>query len=467
MLDARDLTGLRRQRLLSRLFAFPSYALLIAAARLYCRYRVADLAELRREVREKLSAGEGPVIWAANHLTMIDSFLIYWALTPFRGAADERLIPWSTPEYKNYYRLGGAVFSRVVRGYLYLCRCIPIQRDGEDAEAVRRREVVFQKCAQVLRDGGSAFVFPEATRARNGWLDASRPKDFLGRLALEVPRARFLCVYLRGESQLGPTVMPVRGETLRAEVSIIPATAPGETSARQISERLFKELARLQERWWKKSSLPKNCAGNDVVDLKSASLEENINAENGDADEEWIGRHLTPKELSYWREQPPERRFRVFWKFFAAKEASHKALARTGVVVQNGAFFELEADLFLRKVKHLPTGLQLDIRFTDDEADRLHCVAVLRGGRLGDDQDPGDLLWRVEAVPAGVSPSAFARDLLVNLIVESSDDLTPAALAVTSGEDGLPVVLKKGRPWDLGASLSHNGRYAACSFMIS
>lgn len=467
MLDAREYNRLKRQRRLSWLFSLISYALLILVVRLYCRYRVAGLRELRAKARRLLGAGTGPVIWAANHLTMVDSFLVYWALMPLWRCWEEPLLPWSTPEYKNYYRLGGPALSCLVRGYLYLCRCIPIQRDGEDAEAVAKRELVFEKCVQIAKDGGSVFVFPEATRARNGWLDPSRPKDFLGRLALAAPAARFLCVYLRGESQLGATVMPKRGEVLRAQISAIPAVLPGETAPRQISQRLFQELARLQEEWWKGSTLPKNCAGNDVVDLESPSLRDNIDPTTGDCDEEWIQRHLTPKESSYLRQQPPAQRFRVFWKFFASKEASHKALARTGVVIPNGAFHELETDLFRRKVIHKPTGLQLDIRFTDDEPGRLHCLAVLRGGRIGDEQDPGDILWRIEAVPKGASPSSFARELLVNLLVESSDDLSPAALAVSSDEGGLPVVLKKGKPWDLGASLSHNGRYAACSFMIS
>ena len=43
---------------------------------------------------------------------------------------------------------------------------------------------------------------------------------------------------------------------------------------------------------------------------------------------------------------------------------------------------------------------------------------------------------------------------------------SPAVLAFTE-ETSMPRVLRNGRPKDWGVSLSHSGRYAAYSFMIS
>jgi phosphopantetheinyl transferase (holo-ACP synthase) len=311
------------------------------------------------------------------------------------------------------------------------------------------------------------FVYPEAHRSRTGWLDPSRPRDFLGRLALRAPDAKFLAVYFRGEEQAFATVAPRKGEVFRIHAELVDGVEPGETTAREVSSRLFHVLARLQERWFRDSPLSKNCGGNDVVDLAAARHQENFDLETGEADPEWLDRHLTAKERVYLEAQPPARRYSVFWKLFAAKEAAHKALAQAGIHTPRGAFTMLEADLFRRRVVHRPTGTEVETRFTDDDAEKVHCVAVLRGGSVGDDEVPGDVLWRVEEVPAGEAPGEFARDRLLDLIAESSDDIPSTAVLAIADNEGIPRVLRGGKPCDWGVSISHSGRFAACSFMIS
>ena len=113
------------------------------------------------------------------------------------------------------------------------------------------------------------------------------------------------------------------------------------------------------------------------------------------------------------------------------------------------------------------TGLQLDFRFTDDDEDKLHCVAVLRGGFLGDDETPGDAVWDVAEVPAGVSPGSFAREHALDFIASCNDEIGSSAKLALSEEGGLPTVLWRGKPQDWSLSLSLSGRYAACSFMVS
>jgi phosphopantetheinyl transferase (holo-ACP synthase) len=467
-LTPEDLSSLRRQWRISRAVAVPLSFFVAATARFRFRYRLPEnIDALRAEIWEKLDAHDGPVIWAANHLTLIDSFLIYWAVFPLSRAFEDRRIPWSTPEYTNYYKLGGPWKSSFIRALLYVCRCIPFLRGGEDLAAAAFRQKAFDKCAWILREGAAVFVYPEAGRSRSGWFEARRPKDFLGKLALEVPAAKFLCVYMRAETQIGTTVRPPEGDRFRLVIDLMDGARPGETNARDISQRLFDRLAEMQEEWWNGSPMPKNCGGNDVVDLRAPLLRENFSDDRTDADPEWLARHLTARELAYLAAQKPEDYFRTFWRFFCAKEASHKALARAGLIVPHGAFHEIEADLFRRKTVHVSTGLQLDIRFTDDDQDKLHCVAVLRGGYIGDDESAGDVVWDVAEVPAGAAPGAFARDRALDFIAASNDEIgSPGRLAL-SEEGGLPAVLWKGKPQDWSLSLSHSGRYAACSFMIS
>lgn len=467
MLSQAETAQLRRQARWSRLLAYPTYALIIAMGRLRYGYSFKDLERFRAEVWAELDAHPGPVIWAANHLSMIDSFLVFWAVFPWARAGAANRLPWSTPEYRNYYHVGGPWKSAAVRALMYLCRCIPFLREGDDEASVRWREAAFEKCALVLKEGGSVFVYPEAGRARNGWLDARKPKDFLGRLALSTPGAKFLCVYLRGEEQAFATVAPRQGEAFRMHAKIVDAVLPGETTPRVVSERLFKILAGLQELWFVDSPLVKNCAGNDVVDLGSVRHQDNFNLETGEADPEWLARHLTAKEQAYLNAQRPALRYITFWKFFAAKEASHKAFTRAGILTPHGAFCMIEVDLFRRKAVHRPTGAQVDIVFTDADGDKVHCLAVLRGGSVGDEEQPGDVLWGVEQVPEGESPSDFVRRRLLDFIAESADDIPSAAVLALSEPGGLPTVLRGGKAQDWGVSLSHSGRYVAYSFMVS
>ncbi len=467
MLTETELRRLRRQEFWSHLLAYPTYAFIVLLARLKFRYRFQDLRRSREEVWSKLETHDGPVLWAANHLTMIDSFLLFWAVVPWRRVAGSRWLPWSTPEFRNYHRTGGWLKGPALRTLMYLCRAIPFLREGDDAVATRWRDAAFQKCVRILREGGSVFVYPEAGRSRSGWLDPNRPKDFLGRLALAAPGAKFLCLYFRGEHQAFATVAPRRREVFRLYADVVEAVEPGETTPRSVSERLFQVLGRLQERWFAGSALPKNCGGNDVVDLASPLHRERIDPETGEADPEWLERHLTEKERAYLEGQPPALRYAVFWKLFAAKEAAHKALAQGGVSTPIGAFPMLEVDLFRRKVVHRPTCTEVQVAFTDDDGEKVHCVAVLRGGSVGDEGTPGDVIWRVEKVPDGEAPGEFARGMLLDLIAESADDIpSPAVLALTE-VDGIPRVLRGGRVRDWGVSLSHSGRFAACSFMIS
>ena len=467
-LEVPDVNALRLQWRLSRALVVPVSLLVTAVARFYFKYRLDEnIDALRADIWGKLDRHEGPVIWAANHLTLIDSFLVYWAIFPVRRLLEDRRIPWSTPEYTNYYRLGGPVQSTIVRWFLYLCRCIPFLRGGEDAASETWRQKAFDKCAWVLREGGAVFVYPEAGRSRSGWLEPRRPKDFLGKLALEVPTSKFLCVYLRSDRQISTTACPPKGDRLRVVADLIDGVQPGESNPRAISQRLFDRLALMQQEWWKRSDMARNCSGNDIVDLKGGLLRENFSADLLEADQEWLERHLTRRELAHLTQQGPSRLFRDFWRFFCAKEACHKALGRAVIVVPSGAFHELEVDLFRRKATHIPTGLQLDIRFTDDDEDKLHCVAVLRGGYIGDEQAEGDALWTVGEVPAGTSPGVFVRDLALDFIASTNDEIDSASKLALFEEYGLPGVLWRGKPQDWSLSLSHSGRFAAASFMIS
>jgi hypothetical protein len=94
-------------------------------------------------------------------------------------------------------------------------------------------------------------------------------------------------------------------------------------------------------------------------------------------------------------------------------------------------------------------------------------VAVLRGGFIGDEETEGDVVWDVAEVPPGTSPGAFARERALDFIAGCNDEIGSSAKLALSEDGGLPAVLWRGKPQDWSLSLSHSGRYAACSFMVS
>ncbi len=466
MLSDEGVRDIRRQRFLSLLVDWFIYLFTLAVIHAILKYKIKNFKEFRREAQAALKKHRGPLIWAANHLTMVDSFLIFWASVPWTSAFKDSQIPWSTPEIENYYYMGSWLKKYSIRSLMYLCRCIPIARNKSGKEGRDGRQDVSDKCAWILKEGGSVFVFPEASRARNGWFDRHNPKDFLGRLALEAPKAKFFCVYLRGEGQFYSTPTPARGESFRAYFKMLPAVVEGETTPRQISNRLFNVLGDLQDHWFEAALMLKNCSGNDLIDLKAPHALEHFEEDN-EENTEWILRHLTDKEAAYWKAQPLDKRFSVFWKFFAAKEAASKALERSGISIPLGAFHSFETDLFTSKVIHRPTGAKLNIAFTDEDQDKIHCIAVFRGGAVGGDDIPGDILWSIDELPPQENPGEYVRDRALYFIAEASDDIpSPASLAV-SIQNGLPVVYRSGRLLDISLSLSHSGRYVAYSFMIS
>jgi 1-acyl-sn-glycerol-3-phosphate acyltransferase len=106
---------------------------------------------------------------------------------------------------------------------------IPIERGAGDAEALAR-------AIEELRRGACIGVFPEGTRSRGREL---RARSGVGRLALEVPSAKLVCVTIEGTTTF--TAFP-RRPRLRIrffeprEGQAKPGEQPGELAARLLAE---------------------------------------------------------------------------------------------------------------------------------------------------------------------------------------------------------------------------------------
>jgi 1-acyl-sn-glycerol-3-phosphate acyltransferase len=106
---------------------------------------------------------------------------------------------------------------------------IPIERGAGDAAALAR-------AIEELRRGACIGVFPEGTRSRG---KALRARSGVGRLALEVPKARLVCVAIEGTT--GYTRFPHRPRVSArffepAGGQAQPGEQPAELAARLLAE---------------------------------------------------------------------------------------------------------------------------------------------------------------------------------------------------------------------------------------
>lgn len=218
-------------------------AFVVLAIRLYFRYRIADAKAVRARYRRIRAQSDAPLLICANHLTLVDSFLIAWAL----GSGGYWLLhpdelPWNTPESTNF---GKTWFSRVL---IYVMKCIPITRGGA------REDVgfVLDRVKTLLMNGETALIFPEAGRSRSGRVDEDAAAWGVGRIIGSVPGCRVLCVYLRGRKQASWSDFPEKGDTLDVSLACIEpkSDARGVRRSRDLAQQVTRQLARMEEEYF-------------------------------------------------------------------------------------------------------------------------------------------------------------------------------------------------------------------------
>src|SRR6476646_3680474 len=106
---------------------------------------------------------------------------------------------------------------------------IPIERGAGDARALA-------KAIETLRSGACIGVFPEGTRSRG---EVLRARSGVGRLALEVPEAKLVCVAIEGTADLTGFPRRPRLRTSSFEPAggqARPDEEQGETASRLLAE---------------------------------------------------------------------------------------------------------------------------------------------------------------------------------------------------------------------------------------
>jgi 1-acyl-sn-glycerol-3-phosphate acyltransferase len=148
----------------------------------------------------------------ANHLTMIDSLVIAWALgSPWWYMLHPSTLAWNVPEKSIF----GSTLSRRIA--LYLLKCIPIKRGGSRAGVTE----VLSRMAHTLSVGEQVLVFAEGRRSRSGRVEVESAAAGVGRVYRSLPGCQVLCVYLRGKRQESYSETPARGDHFRGLLRLI------------------------------------------------------------------------------------------------------------------------------------------------------------------------------------------------------------------------------------------------------
>jgi len=230
--------ALERQRLAGRVAALLWLPLVTLLMRFGFGWRIRDAARWRREYA-RLLEDRRPLLIVANHLTMVDSAVIGWALgSGFGHVLRPRGLPWNVPLARRVES------SWIWRALAYAMKCVPVPRGGD------RREVadVLEKLAHLLRAGEAVLMFPEGGRSRTGRVDTETTADGVGRLLKEVDSCRVLCVYARGDAQATWSNLPARGDTFTVALRVVePKTGlRGLRGTRDLATQVVQALVELE-----------------------------------------------------------------------------------------------------------------------------------------------------------------------------------------------------------------------------
>lgn len=216
---------------------------IVFTMRVLMRYRIQNVAELRRHYRTLIKESDGPVLICANHLTMIDSAVLAWALGgSWWYVFHFRRMPWNLPEYNNFASIW---LSRMAA---WVTKCIPIVRGGP------RQQVsgVIKRVQHVLARGETALIFAEGGRSRTGRVNAESAAHGMGRIINAVEGCKALCVYLRGDRQLTWSTVPAMGESFHVDLEFFQPESlhRGMRRSRDLAQQIVDKLVQMEEEYF-------------------------------------------------------------------------------------------------------------------------------------------------------------------------------------------------------------------------
>ncbi len=204
-------------------------------------WRVEGTRATRREYKRLRAVSASPILVCANHLTMIDSLMISIALgSPWHFITRFRSLPWNTPAQENF------AHTWWLRVLAYVMKCLPVRRGGD------RRDIghILACITHLVSQGDVALIFPEGGRSRSGRVNTEARTYGVGRIVRSLPGCRVLCVYLRGDRQVGYSKIPARGDRFHVELESFEPKSDqrGLRGSLDISDQILNRLAAMEQR---------------------------------------------------------------------------------------------------------------------------------------------------------------------------------------------------------------------------
>ncbi len=206
-------------------------------------YRIADAKALRARFRALREESDAPLLICPNHLTLIDSLIVAWALAPWwYYSIHYDALAWNTPERKNFGR------TYMTRLLTFLAKCISISRGGEREQVGQ----VLSRVTYLLNRGEIAMVFPEGTRSRTGRVTGESIAWGVGRIINSTPGCRVLCVYARGDTQETWGSIPNMGDTFHVEMECFEpkSDAKGARRSLDLAKQVLARLSNMEEAYF-------------------------------------------------------------------------------------------------------------------------------------------------------------------------------------------------------------------------
>lgn len=247
-LSATDILLLRLQIAVGWIFYVPLALIIQFVMRFVYRVRIENKADLHRQFREYASRNV-PIVICPNHLTMVDSVIIIYALASipyyFRNY---RLVSWNIPAMEH------TKANLIFRVVTYLGKCLLIDRAGDQQHI----DLILAKLRYLVSHGHLATVFPEGTRSRTGRIDAERVTYGIGKIVRDIPHCHTLCMYVRGRGQETYSNFPARGESFSIRMELIEprSDASGLRQIRDISQQVIKKLVSMEEQYFAEHQRP-------------------------------------------------------------------------------------------------------------------------------------------------------------------------------------------------------------------
>jgi len=234
------------QRIVGWIFLLPLGVAIIGLLRWKARYRIKNLGDVRKQFKAAASQCS-PLIICPNHLTLIDSVLLHWALAPLSWYIFHyRHFSWNLPAKENVEK---KLSWRIIT---FVTKCMSIDRLAGTDNA----KEMLDNVRNCLRRGDLVTIFPEGTRSRSGNVEIENVTYGVGKIIQSLPECRVLCVYLRGEGQGAHSDYPRRGERFDLQLELIqPRTASqGLRAVKEISHQVINKLKSMEELYLKKDS---------------------------------------------------------------------------------------------------------------------------------------------------------------------------------------------------------------------